>query len=294
MTTIHLTTVQAQALTCAYWHRLISTNQLQRLLAPHVLGPRYVQRQMAGLREQELAAAARHPSGHLLWYTTETGAVLVEASGEVDRRAYRMTAAKAVPVLQAHRLDVVETGIAFVESARRHGHDCGPLSWTPEVGHPYGHRYNLAAEDRDAVIADAVLHYTAEAGGHRSQHTFFVEVDRATMPVARLARKLLAYQRYHAHVPRHRGADGAPAWRRRYPKFPRILIVLSGAPEHLLDRRLADLRGHAAALRLPNTLTVLATTLTQLRELGPTVDIAVPVLDEDPTPTPLVWVGQAQ
>lgn len=294
LTAPRLTALQARALICAYWHRLISTDQLRRLLRPQVT-PRHMQQQLADLRERGLLACVRRGDKQLLWFTTDAGAAMVEATGEVDLRPYRMTAEKAVAALQQHTYDVVETGIAFVTAARAHHHDCGPLSWAPEVAHRYAGRASTPGH-RDVLIVDAVLRYTVEETGIRSQHTFFIEVDRASMPVARLATKLRAYLRYHSHVPRHPGSDGRPAWQQRYPRFPRILVVLSGEAEHVLDRRLADLRGHAGALPALRVagehLTVLATTLERLRTHGPASDIAVPVLADDHTPQPLVRAGR--
>ncbi|WP_233594942.1 replication-relaxation family protein [Amycolatopsis sp. WAC 04169] len=50
------------------------------------------------------------------------------------------------------------------------------------------------------VIGDAVLDYVLD-DGHQSQRTFFIELDRATMPVARLAQKLRSYVQYHDYIP---------------------------------------------------------------------------------------------
>lgn len=185
----------------------------------------------------------------------------------------------------------METGLAFVEFARDHGHDCGSLSWTPEVAHAYNN-------GRESVISDAVLHYVAEDAGHRFQRTFLVELDRTTMPVARLARKLQGYVRYHDYAPAPPVGDGRPVWRHRYARFPRILVVLSGAAEHVLDRRLADLRGHAEALHdlaiAADRVTVYATTLNRLRRHGPNGDIAIPVLGGNPMPVSLLAPARAR
>ncbi|MDI5975482.1 replication-relaxation family protein, partial [Amycolatopsis magusensis] len=254
---------QRQALTCLYWHRLMSTDQVRRLIAPS--SPvRTVQHKLLDLHRDQLIDGIHGYHAPRAWHVTDDGAQLVEAAGQVDARPYRAPGAAVLKLLRGHALDVVETGLAFAETARVHGHDCGPLSWTPEVAHHLQHQ-----RSRDAVIADAVLHYTAEAAGRRVQHTFFIELDRATMPVARLARKLRAYVRYHDFTP---PKSTRPAWRQRYPKFPKCLVVLSGAAEHVLERRLIDLRAHARAMPdlefAGDRVTFLATQLHRLRSEG--------------------------
>ncbi|MER6978300.1 hypothetical protein ABT317_15120, partial [Streptomyces carpinensis] len=48
-----------------------------------------------------------------------------------------------------HALTVTETGLAFLEDARRRGVLCRPLDWIPEVHYPIG--------GGEAVIPDAPL-----------------------------------------------------------------------------------------------------------------------------------------
>ncbi|GLY38983.1 hypothetical protein Amsp01_050070 [Amycolatopsis sp. NBRC 101858] len=276
--TAALDAFQGEALVALYWHRLMSTEQVGRLLAPE-LAPALLRRKLAGLRRAGFAEriVREHLPG--AWFLTSAGADAVEAAGVVDARAYRVAGPQVARLLQGHALDVVETGLAFVESARRRGDECGPLAWTPEVAHSFQDR----AGKRGSVIADAVLHYVLENAEHgrRSQRTIFIELDRATMPVARLAQKLTAYLRYHDYAP----ANGRLAWRSRYPRFPRALIVLSGAAEHVLDRRLADLRAHAHATTgvgaAAGRVVMLATTLPRLRAAGPLAPVASPLLGDD-------------
>jgi len=115
--------------------------------------------------------------------------------------------------------------------------------------------------------------------------TYFIEVDRTQMTVARLAQKLHAYARYHQYTPQPaartaRRISRAPAWRSRYPAFPRVLLVLTGASASRLERRIADLRSLAAVDPALATTTVRAgvTTLDQLRGQGPFAPIFTPVL----------------
>ncbi|GAB3362457.1 MULTISPECIES: replication-relaxation family protein [Amycolatopsis] len=265
---------QLQALLLTYWHRLVSTDQLGRLIAPG-LPLRTVRHKLAVLRRTGLLDAVTREHSPRAWYATADGAAMAEVSDAVEPRQYRVADPEVAQVLLAHSLDVVETGLAFVETARAHGHDCGPLSWTPEVAH---HRDGRRA----TVIADAVLHYVLDEGS-RSQRIFFLELDRSTMPVARLAQKLVAYVRYHDYVPRRPGAS--PVWRARYPRFPRVVIVLSGAAEHVLERRLADLRAHAQALppvaSASDRVDLVVTTLRRLQNEGVLADVAVPILGTD-------------
>ncbi len=63
----------------------------------------------------------------------------------------------------------------------------------------------------------------------------FLEVDRATLSVDRLATELARYAELH----RLNGANGEPLWRERYPAFPQILCVLTGGSRAVLERRRA-------------------------------------------------------
>lgn len=287
----------ADSLRCLYQHRLLSTSQLQRLVAPRV-PPRssYLRARLLQLLRTDLAGVVTAPTRarEYLWFATDAGAELVESTGELVTRGYRMDATKANGSLQQHMIAVTETGLAFVSHARRLGHDCGPLDWTPEVAHRIRDGLNRRFED-DHLVADAVLHYVADVAGARTQYSVFLEVDRATMTVARLAAKLTQYARYLQYIPggdprTGRSGGGREAWRYRYPRFPRLLIVLTGAAESQLHRRAADLRAYAAELpqlRALHDHIVGVTTLDRLREEGPLAPIVVPVLADDPQPTEL-------
>jgi hypothetical protein len=275
---VDLDAVQRDSLTVLYWHRLVSTEQVRRLVAP-TLSPVTIRAKLAGLRSAGLADRITREHRPRTWHVTPAGAEAVEAAGTVDARAYRLPGTAVAHLLQEHNLDVVETSLAFVETARERGHECGPLSWTPEVAHQFRDR---AGDRRGVVIADAVLHYVLEEAGRRTQRMLFVELDRATMPVARLARKLVGYIRYHDHAPA--GSRQRPVWRERYPRFPRVLIVLSGADQPVLERRLADLRAHAQAMPVVSAaagrVDMVVTTLPRLLEHGPLAPVAMPLLGD--------------
>ncbi|MCF3143656.1 replication-relaxation family protein [Streptomyces platensis] len=287
-----------------YRHRLLTASQLTQLLRPAATSTRYVRRQLEVLHDRGLVdASVRRTSraGELLWYTTALGCEVVETGGELAPRPYRMTEDAAASQLQEHTLAVNELGLAFVQHARRLGDECGPLDWDPEVAHRVRDGDSRLG-DEAFLVPDAVLRYihTTPAGNGGQQRmllTFFCEIDRATMSIARLAAKLHAYARYARYVPQPAPGRGRPkaaggyrreAWRARYPSFPRVLLVLDGASQSQLAKRTDDLRALAAAdTRLQPAaadLHAAVTTLEQLRTHGPFAPIVTPVLG-DPEPT---------
>jgi hypothetical protein len=72
-------------------------------------------------------------------------------------------------MLQQRTLAVNDVGIAFAAAARQRGGTCGPLDWIPEVARQIRRGCHL--------ICDALI-------------------DRATMPVTRLAAKVAAHAEY--------------------------------------------------------------------------------------------------
>ncbi|MFI0742359.1 replication-relaxation family protein [Streptomyces sp. NPDC021100] len=281
-----------QAMDVLYQHRLVSTRQLHRLLTPHHTTSEYLRRQLHQVRRAGLAGVVgrrAHGQSDLLWWLTPAGAEAVEATGLLPARPYRMSPQAAAGPLQEHTLATVETGLAFVEWARRAGHECGPLDWSPEIAHYY--RDDDRPGEDLTLIPDAVISYvhTDERQRQRTLLTFFAEVDRCQMTVARLAQKLHAYAAFHDYTPSTaprsgnrtpRRTTGTPAWRSRYPAFPRLLLVLTGAGRARLERRIADLRSLAAANPALATTAVRAgvTTLEDLRADGPFAPIFTPVL----------------
>jgi hypothetical protein len=61
----------------------------------------------------------------------------------------------------------------------------------------------------------------------------FLELDRATLSVDRLAAELASYGRFL----RAEDKDGRLLWHSLYPAFPAVLCVLDGAPRAALERR---------------------------------------------------------
>ncbi|NUU20923.1 MAG: replication-relaxation family protein [Streptomycetaceae bacterium] len=296
-----------------YQHRMMTTDQLKRLLLPHAAGATYLRRQLRAMHAAGLVERARtfvprpstatgwaHPPrrAQYLWYLTETAAEAVEVAGELPVRPYRVTSESVAGPRQAHTAAVNETGLAFAAHAARLGHECGPLDWAPEVAHRI--RDGQRRFEDDHVIADAVLHYVDVRQGRRRMVTLFLEVDRATMTAARLAAKISAYGRLYEYAPepldraRRGTASAAPAWQATYPVFPRLLVVLDGEPSATLATRLAarteDLyvrtRADPRLARLTNRVHVGVTTLRLLQEHGPFEPIFTPLLLGSPERRP--------
>ncbi|MBV9024006.1 MAG: replication-relaxation family protein [Streptomycetaceae bacterium] len=296
--------IAKSALELLYQHRIMTTDQMHRLLTPAARGSSYLRRQLAALQEaglvQRLRAQGETSGGNRLnrpyvWFLTDAGANAVEEATEVFSRRYRVTPESAASTRQAHTLAVNETGIAFVTHARRLGHDCTPLSWTPEVAHRIRDGQRARFED-DHVIADAVLHYVHIHRGQRTLLNVFIELDRATMTAAELAKKVSAYGRLYEFVPQHpdrarrSAASTRPAWQHTYPAFPRLLVILDGSPSPHLAKRLADrtedlytlTRADPRLARLARHLSVGVTTLKHLRDQGPFGRIFTPLLRGSP------------
>ncbi|MEV0888548.1 replication-relaxation family protein [Streptomyces microflavus] len=275
-----------------YQHRLLSTGQLHRLLTPHTARPVYLLRKLGELRGLGLAESTDRRTSRMgrceqLWYITPLGCEVVEAGGEIQARSYRITPKAAASQLQEHTLAVGETGLVFCEWARRYGDDCGPLDWEPELAHRVRDGESRIGDDA-FLIPDAVLRYTRTSeDGRRQMMTFFLEIDRATMEVARLGGKLSTYARYSSYFPRPPGRRSRvatrEAWRERYLAFPRLLIVLSGASAAALERRVDDLRALAAAdsrITAGGHLRAGVTTIRLLAEHGPFAPVVTPVLGD--------------
>ncbi|MFD7900512.1 replication-relaxation family protein [Streptomyces sp. NPDC059743] len=304
-----------RALELLYQHRVLSTQQLHVLLTEPESRPErpvYLRQQLGELRQSGLVSRVRaHGSGGpgrvrnlpYLWFLTEAGAESVEEAGELPVRPYRVTPDSVAGARQAHTLAVSDVGAAFVEHARRLGHECGPLDWTPEVANRI--RDGQRRFEDDHVISDAVLNYVHIDRGQRTMLSFFIEVDRATMTSARLAAKLATYGRLYEYVPqspdRARRMPNAtrPAWMYSYPVFPRVLVILDAAPpragqsdrrpqrlaaraEDLYTRTAADIR----LSRLKSDMAIGVTTLRQLQEQGPCAPIFTPLLRGSPSARP--------
>ncbi|MFC9118159.1 replication-relaxation family protein [Streptomyces sp. NPDC057092] len=237
-------------------YRMATTEQMHLILSPEVRIEQ-TRRRLGKLRDEGLIDRVTLPqAGRMrVWYATRYGAQVASEWPELHGRrpprgAHDRT---AVRLGVGHGLTVTETGLVFLQDARRRGDLCQPLDWILEVHHSLG--------GGEAVIPDALLYYrsrgtsgTDSSGDGGSMLRAFVEVDRATMGPERLAAKLGTYARLHQYVPapppgaRRPLAVKEESWRRRYPLFPRLLFVLDGTGPAGIHTRLQVLN---AATRQP-------------------------------------------
>lgn len=277
-------------------HRLATTAQLHQMLAPHA-ARQAVSEVLTRLRRDQLVSYTVLPRSSRVraWFLTPRGARTCAGWPELRGRPVHAPTTPAEASLRAaHTLTVLRAHLAFLADARRREDEYGPLDWTPEIAHRLP---DTSGEDK--LIADAVLHYTAAATAttRRLQYRAFVEVDRATMSSERLARKLISYARFHDYTPTAPGrrsgtvADQAAmlAWQRFYPRFPRVLFILTGTSDPTLRRRIDDLRAmvtaHPLVTRLAGQVRLGAAVLQDLEQHGPSAPVWTPLtLPIEPRP----------
>ncbi|MER5597985.1 replication-relaxation family protein [Streptomyces sp. NPDC002265] len=270
------------ALAVVAQYRLVTTEQLHRVIAPRVRIEQ-TRRRLVKLREEALVQWVTLPQAgrRRAWFATRYGVQVASEWPELrDFAPPRLIADPSAARLRvAHALAATEVGVAFQQDAHARGDICRPLDWIPEVHHSLG--------GGEAVIPDALLFYQ-EADGPMLRA--FVEVDRATMGPERLAAKLDTYSRLHSYISapppgRSRQADGfrtEPDWRRRYPLFPRLLFVLDATGPAGIDHRIHALHAAAGALGVGTFLhdvPVLAAPMTDLLQHGPSAPVWRPVQD---------------
>jgi hypothetical protein len=221
----------AELLASLAQHRVLSTPQLAALHFPG-RSPRTAQTALAALAEARLAAFVTNfgsrGAPRRCWYVTGRGAGRAVEAGLLEEMPRLLDAEAAAGPLQAHTLAVNDVGVAFVEAARERGEDFGPLGWRHEVAHQLG-----LGRRAGRLIADAVLSYLRLTETDAVFEQRFLELDRASLPVGRLATELGRY----GQLLRARGKHGEPLWRSRYPSFPSVLCVLEGADRAALRRR---------------------------------------------------------
>ncbi|MFF4551113.1 replication-relaxation family protein [Streptomyces sp. NPDC001435] len=266
-------------------YRMATTEQMHLVIAPGVRIEQ-TRRRLAKLRDEGLIDRVTLPQAGRtrVWFATQYGVHVAAEWPELrDWRPPRLISDPTAARLRVgHALAVTQTGLAFLQDARRRGDVCRPLDWIPEVYHPLG--------SGEAVIPDALLYYrNSDNGG--SMLRAFVEVDRATMGPERLAAKLTAYARLHNYVPapvpgRPRPAAGQQSleedWKRRYPLFPRLLFVLDGTGPAGIENRIRALKAAASDLALSGFLhhvPVLVAPMTDLLQHGPSAPVWHPVHD---------------
>lgn len=224
---------EAEILGSLAQHRVLSTPQVQAIHLPDQ-SPRTAQRMMARLEQRGLATFATVPgvpgAPRRLWYLTEAGALAAREAGMTDRPPLLLSAEQVTGPLQAHTRTVNDAGIAFLSAARERGDEFTPTSWRHEVGHPLNSGRGRA---RRSVISDAVLTYVRLTSEKVVVEQRFLELDRATLTIARLIDELSRYARLY----KAKNADGEPIWSSRYPWFPPVLCVLAGSERPALERR---------------------------------------------------------
>lgn len=273
-----------QALALIAQHRLLATTQLHQMLMPHT-PPKKIHKVLVPLRAHGLIAhtvlGAR--SGLQAHFLTPAGLQTVNDWPELSSRHLDLiTSPTAAALRAAHALTGVRAHLAFLTDARGRADEYHPLDWTPEVTHRLP---DTGGEDR--LVADALFHYTA-ATPRRRHYRAFVEIDRTTMSSERLARKLITYARLHDYTPQQAGrrqtvADQAAtfAWQRFYPRFPRVLFILTGASRTTLTNRITDLRhmtsNHELVTRFAAHVPLGAAVLEDLEEHGPSAPLWTPL-----------------
>lgn len=212
-------------------HRVLSTEQVRVLHLPGRT-ERWAQRLLVRLSVAGLAGYVESPRSHgRIWHATELGARLAREADVLHSEPRLIGAEGAAGPLQAHTLAVNDAAICFLQDARARGDDFGPFAWRHEVFHLLSRG---RGRRRRTLIADAVLTYlrVAEEGVAIEQR--FLELDRATLSVDRLAGELARYaELYGARAKKGR----EPLWRSLYPLFPPVHCVLAGGGRAPLERR---------------------------------------------------------
>lgn len=273
-----------------YQHRLLSTRQVHDLHTP-TTGRRFTQKTLGDLGKVGLASRVHLPGGLSVWFLSEHGIETVEEiPNRVETRRKSISAEHAAGPLQAHTLAVNDVGTAFVQLARERGDEFGPFGWRHEIAHPLG----PPGKGREWLIADAVLTYQLIEPGASRLHYRFLELDRANRPADDLAAKLGRYGRLYRRPVTGSGRAASGHWRKRYPVFPNLLVVLAGRPRPALERRRRTLLAlcHADAdLAQSPELQVFVSLLSDLNESGP----AAPVFRTPAEPDrPVDWLGEDQ
>ncbi len=266
-------------------HRVLSTPQVYAIHS-HEVERRWIQKLLGRLRVSGLADYVLSAHGRRrLWFATERGTQLAREAGAVEGRP-PLAAELASGPLAAHAIAVNETAICFLRAAAKRGDEFGPLAWRHEVFHPISRG---RGRRRHSLIADAVFTYLRQAGEGIAIDQRFLELDRATLSVDRLARELARY----AELYRAKEAKaGEPLWRESYPVFPRVHCVLDGAPRRALSRRRSSvsllLASNPLLSRTPE-VAISVCLLEDLRREGPFAPVFRDVRDPG---RPVDWLGK--
>lgn len=265
-------------------HRVLSTPQVGAINSPRA-SLRWAQRLLvrlcaAGLADYVETDHARRR----LWHATERGSRLVREAGMLEGEPPPGAELAAGP-LADHTLAVNDAAICFLRAAAERGDDFGPLAWRHEVFHPISRG---RGKRRRSLVADAVFTYLREDGEEIVIEQRFLEADRATLSVDRLARELARY----AELYRAKEANAEePLWRESYPVFPKVHGVLTGAPRRALARRRSTASVLLAAdplLSRTPEVSISICLLEDLRREGPYAPVFRDVRDPG---RPVDWLG---
>jgi Replication-relaxation len=265
-------------------HRVLSTPQVQAIHSREA-EPRWVQKLLGRLRAAGLAGYVVSAHGRRrLWHATEQGVRVAREAGALEGEP-PVGAELAAGPLAPHTLAVNEAAICFMRSAAERGDDFGPLAWRHEVYHPLSRG---RGRRRRSLVADAVFTYLRQDGSEIAIEQRFLELDRATLSVDRLAAELARY----AELQRAKEPKGAePLWRSRYPVFPPVHCVLAGASRKALVRRRSTanvlLASDPLLSRTPE-VAISICLLEDLRREGPYAPVFRDVRDPG---RPVDWLG---
>ncbi|MYT47531.1 hypothetical protein SRIM_040870 (plasmid) [Streptomyces rimosus subsp. rimosus ATCC 10970] len=254
--------VRADALRMLGCVRMATVRQVAQVItAEGSDGRSYVRRAMQQLKTQGLAETNGKSGRDRIWNLTPSGLKALSAGNELPPRPRAGTGARGIRAgFGPHGIAVTETILAY--GGRHH-----LTGWQVEVNHAI--KAIGLSFSTDAVLTLPTA--TSEV------HLF--EVDNGTMTRARLAQEVWDYERYAGHRV-WEGARGTVGrsydfWaRHRYTRsrlFPTLYVVLTGLPEHLLQRRLEALARDVDGI----TIAVLATTLPRLKRGEPWYELAV-------------------
>lgn len=268
-------------------HRVLSTPQVGAIHFPG-RSQRWTRMVLSRLADAGLAAFVSSLGApgapRRLWYATERGTRAALEAGLLEKMPRLIDAESASGPLQAHTLAVNDAAICFLGSARERGEDFGPLAWRHEVPHRLGH-----GRSAGTLFADAVLTYLRLTDSEVVVEQRFLELDRATLSVDRLAAELGRYGRFM----RAAGKQGDPLWRSQYPSFPPVICVIADSNRRrrsagstraaLLRRRdaaVAILRDDLDFIRSP-ALSVRLCLAEDLAERGPFAPIFIDARDPE-------------
>lgn len=266
-------------------HRVLTAAQVRAIHLPGH-GERWAQRLLVRLGKAGLTGYVESPRSHRrLWYATERGARLAGEAGLLAGEPRLIGAEGAAGPLQAHTLAVNDAAICFIEAARERGDEFGPFAWRHEVYHGLSRG---RGRRRRMLIADAVLAYLRVAEDGVAIEQRFLELDRATLSVDRLAAELGRYGELYGARERK---GGEPLWRSHYPLFPPVHCVLTGSDREALERRrstaIALLRSDPRLSRAPR-VSISICLLEDLKAKGPFAPIFLNARDPERA---VSWLG---